>query len=150
MKPTLLIGLGNVLMGDDGVGCRLADLLAADPRLPPDVEALAGGSDLLRHASDVEGRRRVVLIDAVESADAAPGTVTVLKDGLEERQAGAHCLSVPQAMKILELVCPVSFTLLGISVAYVNIGQGLSPALEENLPSILTRVLEEVRWISSS
>ena len=38
MKPHLVIGLGNRLMGDEGVGCLLAERLASDPRLPVDIE----------------------------------------------------------------------------------------------------------------
>ena len=63
MKPNLVLGLGNPLMGDDGIGCVLAERLASDPRLPADTEVLVAGSDLLRFAGRMEYRQRVILIE---------------------------------------------------------------------------------------
>ena len=79
MKPVAVIGLGNPLMGDDGIGWHVAERLAADPRLPDGVEAIQGGTDLLRCAARIEGRRRVIVVDAVRD-DAAPGTVSEIAD----------------------------------------------------------------------
>jgi len=62
MKPVVVIGLGNPLMGDDGIGWHVAERLATDPRLPSGVEAIQGGTDLLRCAARIEGRRRAILI----------------------------------------------------------------------------------------
>ena len=61
MKPLLIVGLGNPLMGDDGVGAVLAESLAGRA----DADVLIGGTDLLRCAAQIEGRERVILIDAV-------------------------------------------------------------------------------------
>ena len=56
MKPHLVIGLGNPLVGDEGVGCLLAERLASDPRLPEDIEVIDGGADLLGCADRMSGR----------------------------------------------------------------------------------------------
>src|ERR1035441_1834937 len=75
MKPLLIIGLGNPLMGDDGVGALLAESLAGRA----DADVLIGGTDLLRCAGEIEGRQRVILIDAVqcEAESDVPGEITV-------------------------------------------------------------------------
>ena len=62
-------------MGDEGIGFRIAGCLAEDPRLPPHVEVVCAGTDLLRCSDQIEGRRRVFLIDAVQD-DAEPGSVS--------------------------------------------------------------------------
>jgi hydrogenase maturation protease len=145
MNPLLVIGLGNPLMGDDGIGWHVAERLAADPRLPAGVEAICGGTDLLRCASQIEGRRRVVLVDAVED-DAPPGSVSVIGEGAADlRQEHAHHLSAGQAMQLLRLTMPVSFTLLGVSVPSARMASDLSPALSASMPAILDRVIEELR-----
>jgi hydrogenase maturation protease len=150
MKPLLLIGLGNPLMGDDGVGCLIADRLATDPRLPDDVEAIAGGTDLLRFADAMEGRRRVILVDAVQDG-AAPGTVTMIEEGaMGDRQEFAHHLSAAQAIQLIKLTMPVSITLVGVSITSASMRLGLSPPLCAVMPTILDRVLEELRWSSST
>jgi len=144
MKPVVVIGLGNPLMGDDGIGWHVAERLATDPRLPSGVEAIQGGTDLLRCAARIEGRRRAILIDAVRD-DAEPGTVSVIGEGqAQERQDHAHHLSAAQAMGLLRMTMPVSFTLLGVSVAEVRMGGELSPELAARMPAILDRVLEEI------
>jgi hydrogenase maturation protease len=145
MNPLLAIGLGNPLMGDDGIGWHVAERLAADPRLPADAEAICGGTDLLRCAAQIEGRRRVVLIDAVQD-DAPPGTVSVIgEDAVDSHQGNAHHLSAGQAMQLLRLTMPVCFTLLGVSVPSARMASGLSPALSACMPAILDRVIEELR-----
>ena len=149
MKPVLVIGLGNPLMGDDGVGCAVAERLADDGRLPDGVEAMSGGSDLLRCAGRMEGRRRVVVIDAMQDGG-EPGSVQVLEEsaGLDERQDHAHHLSAVQAIRLVQMIAPVPCTLLGISIPSAAAGTGLSPMLAARMPAILDCVLQELTWNS--
>jgi hydrogenase maturation protease len=145
MNPLLVIGLGNPLMGDDGIGWHVAGRLAGDVRLPADAEVICGGTDLLRCAAQIEGRRRVVLVDAIQD-DAPPGTVSVVGDDAADLcQGHAHHLSAGQAMRLLRLTMPVCFTLLGVSVPGARMAPELSPALSARMPAILDRVIEELR-----
>ncbi len=146
MKPLLLIGLGNSLMGDEGAGCLVAERLAGDPRLPETVEVLSGGTDLIRYAGEMEGRTRVFVVDALQDGG-APGNVSVFEEPcpeLDERQEHAHHLSVCQAMTLLKMTMPVRFTLLGISIPSAAVGTGLSPVIRRRMPAILGRVLQEL------
>jgi len=146
MKPVLVVGLGNPLMGDDGVGCAVAERLASDPRLPEWVEVICGGSDLLRYSGAMEGRSRVVVIDAIQD-ESNPGGVTVFDEslsGLDDRQSHAHQLSAAQAIHLLRTVTPARYTLVGVSVSSVTAAAGLSPTLENRMPEILAAVRKEV------
>jgi len=145
MKPVLVIALGNPLMGDEGIGWHVAGRLAADPRLPPRVEVVWGGTDLLRLADRMAGRSRVILIDALLDGS-KPGDVTVFDSlaGLDPRQEHAHHLSVVEAVQLLSMVAPVPFTLLAISVSSVEMRPDLSAELAARLPAIIDRVLEKL------
>lgn len=146
MKPLLAIGLGNPLMGDDGVGCVVAERLANDPRLPESAEVICGGSDLLRYCRRMEGRSRVVVIDAIDG-DTEPGIVLTFEgtcSGLSERQDHVHQLSAVQAIRLFGLINSIPCTLLGISVSSVAIGSGLSLAVDARMPAILDCVLQEL------
>ena len=144
MKPQLVIGLGNPLMGDDGVGCAVAERLAADPRLPETVEVICGGTDLLRYSAQIAGRSRVIVLDAIED-DGQPGHVAALSAAaLDARQDHAHHLSAIQAIQLLEMTTPVSSLLLAISISSARAGLGLSPALAARLPAIVDRLLREL------
>ena len=143
--PVLLIGLGSPLMGDDAIGCVVADRLAADPALPEGVEVLAGGTDLLAWTEQMEGRRHVVIVDAMEGA---PGAIEVWKnrfDALSGRQEHAHHLSAVQAIRLLQLTVSARFRLIGIGIGSAHAGAGLSHDLAAALPAITAFVMEEMR-----
>src|ERR1017187_3844291 len=110
MKPLLIVGLGNPLMGDDGVGALLAESLAQSLAGHPRAEVLIGGTDLLRCAGEIEGRERVILIDALESDSAGEITLTD-EDPPEGLSVGTHSLSAPAAVRLLRRLMPdVRFT----------------------------------------
>jgi hydrogenase maturation protease len=138
MKLLLIVGLGNPLMGDDGVGALVVESLAGRV----DADVLLGGTDLLRYAGEMEGRERVILIDAVESD--APGEITVTdEDPPEALSAGPHTLSAPATVRLLRPLMPeVHFTWLLAGVRSAHVGEGLSPELAAALPRLRERLLE--------
>jgi len=158
MKALLVIGLGNPLMGDEGVGWHVADELVGDPRLPADAEVVCGGTDLLRCAALMERRRRVVVIDALQD-DAEPGSVWKFEDRapwgagapagqplseLADQQFNAHGLSAVQAILLLRTTVTAPITLLGISICRAGGNPGLSPELAVRMQAIADRVLQEL------
>ena len=150
MKPNLVVGLGNPLMGDEGMGWHVIDQLTSDPRLPEDTDLLWGGTDLLACAEQMEGRRRIILVDAL--LDTTPvGSITVFGGGLlglDDRQEHIHHLSLTQALHLLQITSPslrtVRFSLIAVSVDSVRMQSKLSPALAARMPQILNRVLQEL------
>jgi hydrogenase maturation protease len=148
--PVLLVGLGNTLAGDDGVGARIVAALARDPRLPAGVEAVQGGSDLLRLAACMAGRGHVVLVDALLDP-AGTGRVSVRTDesGFDTSQPHAHHLSAVQAMGLLRVVVPglaeLRTTWVGVHVAGARVSRDLSPGLQALLPEITDAVLAVVQ-----
>lgn len=151
-NPVLVLGLGNPLAGDDGVGSRIAEALVRNPRLPEGIDVMPAGSDLLRLAPYMDGRTDVVLLDAVLT-DGGVGTVSVLTDvcGMDMRQGHAHHLSAVQAMALLRSVVPrldrVRCTWITIGVANSRISHDLSPALDAMLPGIVDTVLTALHAI---
>jgi hydrogenase maturation protease len=138
MKPLLIVGLGNPLMGDDGVGTLVVESLAGQV----DADLLLAGTDLLRYAGEMEGRERVILIDAIESDVAGEITVTD-QDPPEGPPAGAHTLFAPAAVGLFRHLMPeVRFTWLLVGVRSARMGEGLSPELAAALPRLRERVME--------
>lgn len=148
MKPNLLIGLGNPLMGDEGIGWHVVERLAGDPRLPQDTELLQAGTDLLPYAGHMEGRERVILVDALLDSS-EPGTTSVFENdflGVDDRQPHVHHLSLVQSLRLLRIAAPslaaVRFTLLAIAIDSATLSLDLSPALSARVPRIVDRLLE--------
>lgn len=148
MKPRLVLGLGNPLMGDDGIGWHVAEQLAEDPRLPDDTEVAPGGTDLLQCVGAMEGRRRVYLIDAISCPPPAD-SVFVFEDEelseLDDRQGSAHHLSPVQAIELLRTISPelrrVRFTMIAIPIRSARLQPGLSQELASAVPRIIDCVL---------
>jgi hydrogenase maturation protease len=146
MKPVLVVGLGNSLMGDDGVGWHVAQRLATDPRLPDAAEVIDGGTDLLRRCAEIEGRERVVVVDAMRGGD-LPGSVHVFENSLPSDSARRHShdLAVVEAIQLLRRFLSARIVLMTVSVSSAEFGGNLSPQVSACLPAIVNRALDECR-----
>ena len=131
-KPTLVIGLGNPLMGDDGVGLVVLEQLAAQTFAPP-VEFVDGGTWGLALLPDVERAGALLLIDAVHGGG-APGTIYALGAQDIPRFLGAklspHQVDVRELLALAELrgALPSDLQVVGVQPASTAYGEGLSPA----------------------
>lgn len=130
-KPTLVIGLGNPLMGDDGVGLVVLEQLEEQSFAPP-VEFVDGGTWGLALLPDVERAAALLLLDAVHSDD-TPGTVYVL--GAEDiprflaAKISPHQVDVRELLALAELrgALPADLRVVGVQPCSTEYGDGLSP-----------------------
>ena len=153
MKPqVLIVGVGNPLARDEGLGPRAIALLVARG-LPAGVAAIDAGTALLAAIPELAEARRVILIDAVQ-AGGRPGAV--YRFTLEELLArspdsaawgSAHGLTGVAAVRLAQATgTPLPPTVLfGVEPAEVALGEGLTPAVEAALDTLLERVLAETR-----
>jgi len=147
-EPVLVLGIGNILMRDEGVGVHTAAELIKRP-LPEYVEVLDGGTsgaDLLDFIAD---RRKVVIIDAAD-ADVEPGTILKLKpDDLEETGCctiSLHEFGVAQTiLAARHLNCaPKEAVIIAVKPYELSAGIGLSKQMQKRVPILLEAVLEEI------
>src|SRR5678816_3693351 len=75
---TLVLGLGNPLMGDDGAGVAALERLRDEWEIPPEVELVDGGTWGMNLLPMIEASRHLILIDAIRSG-ADPGDLVVLE-----------------------------------------------------------------------
>jgi hydrogenase maturation protease len=155
--PTLVVGLGNPLAGDDGVGCRVAEALARDPELPEGTEVVCGGTDLLRLEDRLRDRAHVIVLDALLD-DGSPGQLRTFGPDPEElralvqAQGHAHHLSAAQALVLLRSVAGtlegIDLVLLGITVRGAAAEPNLSAELADAVPRLAREVCDTVRRIT--
>lgn len=145
---SLLVGVGNVLWHDDGAGVYAA-LHAARLGLGRRLDVWEAGACGFDAAGELEGRRRVVLVDAID-AGLTPGTVVVLRP--EELQPAtrsgvslhdAHVLDALAETRLLRRA-PRRVRFVAVQVADVSVGLGLSPALVAALPRLVREALREL------
>jgi hydrogenase maturation protease len=126
-----VLALGNLLLGDDGVGLALLERIARYAEWGPAVELVDGGTAGLSLLGQLDGRTGLLVLDAV-GLGAAPGTVHVL--GLDDvlgmgRRAGtAHegnASELLQAAMLLGTV-PARVVVVGVEPEVLRTGIGLS------------------------
>jgi len=146
----LVLGLGNVLLGDDGVGPAVIARLQEGHVAAPGSRVLDGGTLGLSLLPYLEDARMVILVDAV-AADAPAGTLVRL-DGADVGPAVMTRLS-PHQVGVADLLEgarwhdrePVRLVLLGIVPESIELGVGLSPAVARALPDLVALVHAEAR-----
>jgi hydrogenase maturation protease len=150
-ETVLIIGVGNPLARDEGVGIRAVERLR-ERTLPPGVQVLDAGTDLLSALPAMGEADRVVLLDAVR-AGGRPGAIYRLtRDDLLARSTNepewrsAHDLSVVSALRLAESTGQAMppMVVFGVEPAEVALGEGLTPPVEAALDTLVEKVLAEV------
>ena len=149
-----VLGIGNVLMGDDAVGPYAVKLLEARYELPPGVELHelgTPGADLSLH---LEGLEVAIVIDAVR-VRGAPGELRLLdKQQLLARgpiaPSSPHEPGLREALFALELRGggPAEVLLIGVVPARIELAIGLSPPVQAALPAAIGEVLRRLEALS--
>jgi hydrogenase maturation protease len=147
---TLVLGLGNPLRGDDGIGPRVVKELARC-ELPEDVTALDGGTGGVDLLHIMEGWERVVIVDAAD-VGREPGQFMRFTPN-EARLAQAadsfslHNAGLSEALALADaLDRPLpKMVIFGVQPADVGWREGLSSAVETALPSLINAVIEELK-----
>ncbi len=148
--PLLVLGLGNLLLEDDGVGSAAIAMLTARYDAPAGVRVFDGGTlglSLLPYLQDADA---VILVDAVKM-DAAAGSLVRL-DGSDVGPAVATRLS-PHQIGVADLLdgarwleqYPERVVLLGLVPASMELSVELSPRVGRALPGLVERVVDEAR-----
>lgn len=143
---TLVLGLGNPLMGDDGLGVAALDRLAAGSLVPAEVGLLDGGTWGLPLLPAVEDADRLILLDAIE-AGAAPGRLVILeRDELPRffaHKLSPHQIDLREVLALAELRgrLPRELVAIGLQPGRVTLRTGLSPEVESGLEAMLAAVV---------
>jgi hydrogenase maturation protease len=145
-----VVGIGNVLAGDDGAGVLLADALET-AGLPPGARVRQAGSDPLAVLEELEAGRQVLLLDACRFGG-RPGALTWMRLDDPRWPAAAaplslHGLDLPtvfQLARTLHLPLEKAW-LLGVQPAATLGGRGLSPAVANAWPHLVDGAHRAVR-----
>ncbi|MBE3575349.1 MAG: HyaD/HybD family hydrogenase maturation endopeptidase [Firmicutes bacterium] len=146
----MVLGTGNLLMGDDGFGIHAVRALRRRYRWPPTVELVDGGTDGLGLLRWLERASHLLILDCADTG-AQPGALACLKgDELPAAFATAlspHALGLPEALALARWqgALPEELVLIGAQPATVRPGMELSPPLAAALPLALRMAVEVLR-----
>jgi hydrogenase maturation protease len=148
LKNILILGIGNILMKDDGVGVRVVQSIR-DTDLPSDVEIMDGGVLGLNLMYYIEGRKKVIVIDAVSLGN-PPGTIYRFTEKalLEKKELlrSAHGVDFYDVIKTAEFLGtkPEEVVFIGIEPEVVDEGLEISPSVEKRIPRVIELIFKEL------
>jgi len=121
LKKTLILGVGNYLLSDDGLSIHVLERLQSSNRIPDEIQMVDGGTcglDLLQY---LEGVSNLIIIDAVNRKNAAPGTIIRLSGdqvpAYLSLKISPHDIGLPDLLATAKLrdLYPQNFHLLLLS-----------------------------------
>ncbi len=142
---TVVLGIGNLLLGDEGVGVHAAQALMALAR-PPEVIVLDIGTAILDALPAIEHADRIIVLDAVK-ADGPPGSVYRLAfDDCEHARciASMHGFDLARVMALAGRTQPPEVLVMGIEPERMTWSLELSPPVQNALPLLLREVAGEL------
>lgn len=145
--PILVLGLGNQLLNDDGVGPALIEQLAASSsRWPGEVEFIDGGTQGLALLGPLAGRRAVIIVDALQTG-APAGTIhrltlNELRELSPGRASSGHEGNAGELLGAAQLLgeLPDRLFVVGIEAQNLTTGIGLSAPVQQALPAAFDQV----------
>lgn len=146
----LVLGIGNLLIGDEGVGCRTAEELARRYTFPPTVECVDGGTAGFELLTMIDDKEHLILIDALKN-DQPPGTVVLVEDEHVPQaflaRTTPHQLGICDVLAAAQLsdTMPKHLTLYGIEPKQLDVGIGLSPEVEAGMEKTIGAVVTQLR-----
>ncbi|UCE45738.1 MAG: hydrogenase maturation protease [Methanobacteriota archaeon] len=149
-KKTLVVGVGNPILSDDGVGIHIARKLKERALPGVDVEELpASGLELLDMVLDYDN---VVIIDAIVTESGTPGELHTMQEGDFERTvhgASPHGINIATALALGRRLVgdrmPSNIRFVAVEAAdVVNVSESLTPNVAAAVPSIVEKIVAEL------
>ncbi|MCL2717044.1 MAG: HyaD/HybD family hydrogenase maturation endopeptidase [Alphaproteobacteria bacterium] len=145
----LVLGLGNSLLSDEGVGVRIVEALEAGFSLPDQVELVDGGTTGMELFDIVADRDCVIVADAVK-ASKAPGSVIRLENDdirvIFETHFSPHQLGLSDLLAALRLVdkAPSRVLVIGVVPESLELGLDLSPSVAAGRDQAVAMIVKEL------
>lgn len=146
----LVLGLGNILLSDEGVGVKAVEELQNRYDCSDAVEIVDGGTMGLELLPYFEKRSHILIVDAVKSGR-EPGTITRIEDppAYFSSKTSPHQIGLSDVMGVAVItdIMPQNIALFGIEPKQLSIGLSLSTEVARNLSRLVDRVVAELKII---
>ncbi len=150
-KRTLVLGLGNPLMADEGVGCRIVERFLAQVDKYPDIDFIDSGTDGMTILHLIANRKKVILIDCAYMGT-KPGTIRKFTpDDVQTVKKLAHqSLHEADILKILTMSkqlgqYPEEVIIFGIEPETIAQKQNLSETISQKLDKYVAVISSELK-----
>ena len=145
----VILGIGNILLTDEGVGVRVVEALAARGGLPPGVELIDGGTCGMEMLEQLENLDGLIVVDCVRCGR-PPATPVLLKGDdvpvFFRTKLSPHQVSLSDVLASLEFTgrAPRKTVIVGMQPVSMGLGLDLSPEVAARLPELVDLTLAEI------
>lgn len=145
----LVIGMGNVLMQDEGVGVRAVEELEQRYRIPAGVEVVDGGTTGMELFEPMRGAKSLIIADAVNTGDPHGSLVRIANAEIPaffQTKLSNHQLGVSDLLALLALKgeTPEQVTIIGMVPHSLENRLGLTPEAEAGLEGMVRMLVDEL------
>jgi hydrogenase maturation protease len=146
----VVVGLGNPIMGDDGIGLAALERLREEWDLPAAVELVDGGTWGMTLLPLIETAERVLFLDAIRTGSPV-GTPVVLVGQEIPRQAALkvsqHQIDLREVLAVAEFrgTLPPEMVAVGLEPATFELGDPMTPAVLENIDRVVEMAVGQLR-----
>lgn len=149
-KEIIVVGIGNLLMRDEGIGCAVIDHFVSCQDVYPDVEFVDIGTGGFALLHLISGRKKAILIDCAKMGT-EPGTIKKFTPEQVNsiKQLSHYSLHEADVLKVIEISrqlgqCPAEIVIFGVEPELIEIGQELSETLFVRFVDYITAVEKEL------
>jgi len=145
----VILGVGNLLLSDEGVGVHVANELIKR-QLPPGVKVIEGGTDGFRLLNVITEADRLIVVDAVKGGGIPASIYRFDIDEVQNCPSGfktsVHQIGILEVINLSGLIGKTPrTTVIGIEPKSLEMSMELSPEIKEKIPRIIELVLEELK-----
>jgi hydrogenase maturation protease len=148
-KRIIVLGVGNELLSDEGIGVHVIKALQKKNSLPPEVEVMEGGTDGFGLINIITDTDRLIVIDSIKGGS-EPGTL--YKFDIEDAPAtpdlfktSVHQIGILEVINLSSLIGKTpKTTVIGIEPQTISTGMQLSEPVRAKIPRVIELVKEEV------
>jgi hydrogenase maturation protease len=149
MKKTLILGIGNYLLSDDGVGVHAVQKLERTKQIPEEVQVVDGGTCGLDLLHFLEGIERLIIVDAVKTKHPAGTIIRLEGDAIPAyltMKVSPHEIGMPELLAAAKLrdIYPAEVIVLGVQPESLAMSVDLTPAVAASLDELIERVMKEI------
>lgn len=146
----VLLGVGNILLSDEGVGVRAIEEIERRYALPPEVQVIDGGTSGMELLDDLASADRLIIVDCVKSG-ARPGTVVKLSGEqvptFFTTKISPHQVGLCDVLATLAIMeeSPGETVIIGVQPASLAMTMDLTDTVSASMPFVIDEVLAELR-----
>ena len=145
----VVLGVGNLILADEGVGVRVVEALERDYSLPEGVTVIDGGTSGMELLEDLSHLDLLIVVDAIANKQ-PPATLITLRDDqvpvFFKRNLSPHAIGLSDVLASLEFMeaAPKECVIIGVQPQSMELATELTPAIAALVPTLEQQVVDEL------